>query len=45
MDDDGRNTLEPGGVIRPGREFDIERRFLNKNRLSNNYVKKHILSM
>ena len=45
MDDDGANTLEPGGVIRSGREFDIERRFLNKNRLSSDYVKKHILRL
>ncbi len=44
-DDDGRNTLEPGGVIRAGREFDIERRFLNKNRLSSDYIKKHILRL
>ena len=45
MDDDGANTLEPSGVIRAGREFDIERRFLNRNRLSLDYVKKHIFRL
>jgi hypothetical protein len=45
MDDDGKNTLEPDGAIRPGREFDIERRFLNQNRLSIDYIKKHILRL
>ncbi len=44
-DDDGRNTLEPGGLIRPSREFDIEQSFLNRNRLSTDYIKKHILRL
>ncbi len=44
-DQDGANTLKPAGVLRAGREFDIERRFLNKNRLNSDYIKKHILRL
>ncbi len=44
-DDDGRNTLEPGGLLRANREFDVEPNFLNRNRLSESYIKRHILRL
>ncbi len=44
-DDDGRNTLEPDGLVQISREFDIESNFLNRNRLSSDYLKKHVLRM
>ncbi len=39
---DHANTLESGGLLRASREFDIDPNFLNRNRLSSDYVKKHI---
>jgi len=44
-DDDGRNTLAPGGLLKASREFDIEPNFLNRNRLNSDYVKKHVLRL
>ena len=41
-DEDGRNTLEPGGLYGIDREFGINRNFLNRNRLNSDYIKKHI---
>jgi hypothetical protein len=43
QDDDGANTIETAYLVKVGREFDTERSFLNRNRLSSDYVKKHIL--
>ncbi len=43
--DDGQNFVLPGGVINPVTEFEIENRFLNKDRLSESYIKKHILRL
>ncbi len=44
-DEDGRNTLAPGGLLTVSREFDIESNFLNRNRLNSDYVKKHVLRL
>ncbi len=44
-DPDHANYLAPGGLLRASREFDIEPQFLNRNRLSESYVKKHILRL
>jgi len=44
-DPDNVNYLEPGGLLKASREFDIEPNFLNKNRLSSDYVKKHVLRL
>jgi hypothetical protein len=43
QDEDGANTIETSYLVRLGKEYDIERKFLNRNRLSTEYVKKHIL--
>ena len=43
--DDGQNFTKPGGLINPITEFDIENRFLNRNRLTESYIKKHILRL
>jgi hypothetical protein len=42
---DGQNFVKPGGLITPTTEFEIESRFLNRNRLTEAYVKKHILRL
>lgn len=43
--DDGQNFLRPGGLKNPTTEFEIENRFLNRDRLSASYLKKHILRL
>ncbi|RUM66030.1 MAG: hypothetical protein DSZ06_04050 [Sulfurospirillum sp.] len=45
QDDDGRNTLETAYAVRIYNEFDTEKTFLNRNRLSTDYVKRHILRL
>ena len=45
QDDDGRNTLETDYLVRIYNEFDTERTFLNRNRFSTDYIKKHILRL
>lgn len=41
----GINFVKPGGLINPVTEFDIENRFLNRNRLTESYLKNHILRL
>ena len=41
----GVNSLRPGGARNPNIGFEIEDRFLNRNRLTESYVKKHILRL
>lgn len=43
--DTGINFAKPGGLINPVTEFDIENRFLNRNRLTESYLKNHILRL
>ncbi len=43
--DDGQNFVKPGGLINPITEFEIENRFLNRNRLTESYLKNHILRL
>ena len=43
--DDSQNFVKPGGLINPKLEFDIESRFLNRNRFTESYIKKHILRL
>ncbi len=44
-DDDGRNTLAPGGLLKASREFDIEPNFLNRNRLNTGYLRAHAMRL
>ena len=43
--DDGQNFVKPGGARNPNTEFEIEDKFLNRNRLTESYVKNHILRL
>jgi len=42
---DGQNFVKPGGAKNPKTEFEIEDRFLNRNRLTEAYIKNHILRL
>jgi len=44
-DKSGINVVNPLDVKAPTREFDIENRFLNRNRFSEAYIKKHLLRL
>ena len=43
--DDGQNFVKPGGAKNPKTEFELEDRFLNRNRLTESYIKKHLLRL
>ncbi|NPA59888.1 MAG: YjbH domain-containing protein [Epsilonproteobacteria bacterium] len=43
--DDSVNALKPGGARNPDTGFEIEDRFLNRNRLTESYIRKHILRL
>jgi hypothetical protein len=45
QDDDGRNTLETSYLIRIAKQIDTKRTFLNRNRMSEDYVKEHLLRL
>jgi len=44
-DPEGENNVNPGGAIVPDFSFDIESKFLNRNRLNLDYLQRHLLRL
>lgn len=43
--DNNRNYLTPSGAVYPTSEHELEEQYLNRNRLSESYIRKHILRL